>query len=58
MKINQHNKNYHREGYWEGHFGNGQLAYKGNYKNDEMVGYWECYYRNGELEFKGYYLVH
>ena len=41
------------EEYYE-HWENGQLAFKGTYKNGEVV-HEESYYENGQLEYKGTY---
>ena len=45
-----------RDGFWESYFENGQLNWKGNYKNDNLDGPWEYYHKNGQLSFKGNYV--
>jgi hypothetical protein len=57
MEINQRNAEGNREGYWEGYWGNGQLSYKGHYRNDEHIGYWVFQNRMGELTLIEYHLV-
>jgi antitoxin component YwqK of YwqJK toxin-antitoxin module len=45
-----------KEGYWEDYYTNGNLMYKGHYKNGFLDGYWEWYYySNGNLNYKGHY---
>ena len=45
-----------RDGFWESYFENGQLNWKGSYKNDNLDGPWEYYHKNGQLSFKGNYV--
>ena len=45
-----------RDGFWESYYENGQLNWKGNYKNDNLDGPWEYYHKNGQLSFKGNYV--
>ena len=54
QECNQRNSNGNREGYWEVYHPNGNLNYKGFYKDGRWNGYWE-YYSNGKLTFKEYY---
>jgi antitoxin component YwqK of YwqJK toxin-antitoxin module len=44
MKKNQRNKDDKRHGFWESYYSNGEVYYKGNYKNGEAHGYWEDSY--------------
>jgi len=53
--MNQRNEKENREGYWEEYYNNGQLDYKGHYKDGVLDGYWERYYYNGQLWRKGHY---
>ena len=41
-----------REGYWEQYWMNGNLMFRGNYKNNEREGYWEQYWMN-DWYYKG-----
>ena len=50
----RNNKN-QPHGYWETYWSNGELWYKGNFKDGKKDGYWEFYHDNGELACKGYY---
>lgn len=34
---------------------NGQLSYKGNFKDGKMEGLWEGYHQNGQVHYKGNY---
>ena len=45
-----------RHGYWEVYWGDGNIAFKGNYINNEPDGYWEVYWANGNLNYKGTYV--
>ena len=45
-----------RDGFWESYYENGQLNWKGNYKDDCLDGPWEYYYDNGQLSYKGNYI--
>jgi antitoxin component YwqK of YwqJK toxin-antitoxin module len=45
-----------RQGLWEFYYANGNIWFKGLYKNDECNGYSEYYYPNGKLRLKGLYL--
>ena len=45
-----------RDGFWESYYENGQLNWKGSYKNDNLDGPWEYYHKNGQLSFKGNYV--
>jgi antitoxin component YwqK of YwqJK toxin-antitoxin module len=50
-RINQFDINTgKKEGYWEKYYDNGQLEYKGSYKNGERDGIWEWYYSDGHIE--------
>ncbi len=42
-----------REGTWVSYWDNGQLDYRGNYKNDKKEGTWVSYWDNGQLWDKG-----
>ena len=44
-----------RDGFWESYYDNGQLNWKGNYKDDCLDGPWEYYHENGQLSYKGNY---
>ena len=46
-----------KQGEWERYNDDGQLFFKGSYKNGEKDGYWEYYYYiSGELSARGSYL--
>ena len=45
-----------RDGFWESYYENGQLNWKGSYKDDWLDGPWEYYYDNGQLSYKGNYI--
>ena len=45
-----------RDGFWESYYENGQLNWKGSYKDDCLDGPWEYYYDNGQLSYKGNYI--
>jgi len=54
--INLFNEKGEKHGYWESHYSNGKLWYKGNYVNGNRHGYWESHYSNGKLWYKGNYV--
>ena len=49
-------RNGKRDGFWESYYENGQLNWKGSYKDDWLDGPWEYYYDNGQLSYKGNYI--
>ena len=53
VRINQYTHDGIKIGYWEGYYSNGQLMYKGSYKDGKEEGYWEYYNDNGQLYSKG-----
>ena len=55
QQCNQYDDMGFRHGYWETYYPNGQLWYKGNFKNGFRDGYWEIYYQNGLRIFSGTY---
>jgi antitoxin component YwqK of YwqJK toxin-antitoxin module len=56
LRINQYNINTgKKQGIWEEYYDNGQLAYKGSYKNGKEEGIWKWYHNNGQLDYKGSY---
>jgi antitoxin component YwqK of YwqJK toxin-antitoxin module len=56
LRINQYDINTgKKQGIWEEYHYNGQLWFKGSYKNNLRDGYWEEYWSNGQLWFKGSY---
>jgi antitoxin component YwqK of YwqJK toxin-antitoxin module len=54
--VGSFNDNNQKTGYWEKHYPNGKIKWKGNFKNGLKDGYWEIYYSNGELYRKGHYI--
>ena len=44
-----------KDGAWVSYYENGQLTYKGNYKNGKKEGAWVSYWMNGQLYYKGNY---
>lgn len=52
-KINQFNAEGLRDGWWEHHYNNGQLAAKGNYINGIRDGWWEGWWYNGKMAYMG-----
>lgn len=55
IKKNRCNRIGERNGYWEEYYKNGNLEFKGLYKNDKKDGIWEWYYKDGQLSFKDLY---
>ena len=55
VQINQYTHDGKKEGYWEFYYSNGNLSFKGLYKNDLRYGIWEYYNINGQLSMKGSY---
>jgi uncharacterized protein len=55
LRINQYDIDGNKTGYWEEYFSNGELDFKGSYKNGLRDGYWVEYYSSGNLWFKGSY---
>ena len=53
MMINQRDEQGNRHGPWVVHYENGQLSYKGEYKNGKRYGLWKYYLDNGQLWYKG-----
>jgi len=53
--MNKLNDKVEQHGYWETYYNNGNLWYKGFFKNDLRHGYWERYRANGNLWWKGYF---
>ena len=53
--INQYDNEGFKQGYWEEYHDNGELFFKGNYKDDKKDGYWEYYWSNGNVYSKGNY---
>ena len=53
MKINQRDKNGFRHGPWEDRHFNGNLHYKGTYKNGQLDGLCIAYKTNGKLWYNG-----
>ena len=45
-----------KEGPWEVFYPNGNLHYRGSYKNGFAEGAWEVYFYNGDPSFIGSYL--
>jgi antitoxin component YwqK of YwqJK toxin-antitoxin module len=56
IRINQYDIDGNKTGYWEEYHDNGNLWYKGSYKDGEMDGYWVWYHSNGKLDSKGNYV--
>jgi uncharacterized protein len=55
VRINQYDIEGNKTGYWEEYYSDGNLYFKGSYKNGLRDGYWEYYYDNGKLWYKGEY---
>ena len=55
VQINQYTHDGKKTGIWGSYYDNGQLRYKGSYKDDKQDGIWEYYFSNGQLSFKGSY---
>jgi antitoxin component YwqK of YwqJK toxin-antitoxin module len=53
--MNQLNEKGQRHGYCKIYHNNGNIWYKGFFKNDLRHGYWERYWSNGNLLSKGNY---
>jgi antitoxin component YwqK of YwqJK toxin-antitoxin module len=49
VQINQFTHNGKKTGIWGEYYDNGQLRYKGSFKDGEEDGIWEDYYKNGQL---------
>lgn len=45
-EINQYDEQKQRHGYWESHYTNSKLAYKGYFVNGERRGCWSFYNNN------------
>ena len=56
VRINQYNIDGRKQGYWEEYYSDGNIEYKGNYKNGKEDGYWEYYWENGKIYSKGSYI--
>ena len=54
--ITPRNNKGERHGYHEQYYDNGELWYKGNWKDGKEYGYWEFYYDNGKLWYKGNFI--
>lgn len=52
-KKNKINAKGHADGYWELHFSNGCLSWKGSYIDGVRDGWWEDYFLDGQLHWKG-----
>jgi antitoxin component YwqK of YwqJK toxin-antitoxin module len=52
VQINQYTHDGKKTGIWETYYRNGQLNYRGSFKDGEQDGIWEYYYK-GQLLYKG-----
>ena len=52
QNINQIDSNGMKQGVWKKTYDNGNLRYKGNFKNDNPEGIFYYYYKSGELQLE------
>ena len=55
ISKNRINRRGARIGYWELYYSDGNIYYRGSYKNGLKDGLWEGYYDNGNIRSKGSY---
>ena len=55
--ITPRNEKGEKHGYWETYYFNGNLWYKGHYKNGIREGYWKWYYSNGDLKTQQIFII-